>query len=143
MTVNPSSTFKDIRSQIESLVNYKVFTAEMPEDESLELDSHGVMKPFIVVYFGGPVRSAKDRGLISAKYDSTVLFITIEAFAANADAAIDIKGYLLENLTGWIPEGATELVPMGGMTYSRAGTKVRPTQYIEATSFQCFSNLEV
>lgn len=141
MGVNPAPTFKDIKEHIETLVEYKVYTAEIPADEALTFDENGVMDPFVVVNFGGPVRAAKDRGLVSAKHDATILFITLDCYAAREWDAIEIKGYLVEELTGWVPEGATELVPMGGMTYSRASNRVRPTQYIEATSFQCFSNL--
>lgn len=143
MGLNPNTTFQSIKTYLKTLVTYKVLTAEMLPTESLELDSKGKPKPYIVVNFGGPVRAARDRGLVSAKYDATVLFITLDVFAGTSDDALAIKGYLLEELVGWKPTGATELIPMGGMTHSRAATGVRPTQYIESLSFQCFSNLEV
>lgn len=143
MGLNPAPTFRSIKDKLESLVEYPVYVAEIPPDKSLKYDSKGTMKPFVVVYFGGPIRSARGRGIVSARNDPTTLFITVEAYAGSALDAIDIKGMLIDDLVEWKPEGASGLLPMGGMTYSRASNNVRPTMYIEATSFQCFSNLEV
>lgn len=143
MGINPAPTFQSIKTHVRSLVQYRVLTAEMSPNEAIEVDAKGKPKPYIVINFGGPIRAARDRGLVSAKYDSTILFITLDVFAGTDDDALAIKGYLLDNLVGWVPEGATELVPAGGMTHSRAASAVRPTQYIESISFQCFSNLEV
>ena len=142
MGLNPTPTFEDVQRQIESLVQYPVYVAEIPADKSLVFDKQtGIMQPFVVLSFGGPIRAALDRGLVSARYDTTILYITVDAYAGRAKDAETIKGYLFENLTGFVPKDASELVPTGGMTYSRSSNSTRPTQYIAALSFECRGNL--
>ena len=142
MGLNPKPTYDSVKQLVESLVQYPVYIAEIPTDKSLVFSKKtGLMHPFVVLSFGGPIRAAMDRGLVSAKHDVTILYISLDVYAGRADDAEEIKGYLFEHLTGFVPVGASELVPTGGMSYSRSSNSTRPTQYIAALSFECRGNL--
>ena len=128
MSVNPTGVFSAWFNEIDKLP-YKVYRSEIPEDDALEYDARGTMKPFIVVEFGGPVRSARDHGIVSVRYDSHVVFLTVTAYAAKAADAEAIKGLFIDRLLGLKVDDTTELQLGGGMAYSRSSNTIRPTQF--------------
>lgn len=140
MSVNPTGVFNAWFNEIDKLP-YKVYRSEIPEDDALEYDARGTMKPFIVVEFGGPVRSARDHGIVSVRYDSHVVFLTVTAYAAKSADAEAIKGLFIDRLLGLKVDDTTELQLGGGMAYSRSSNTIRPTQFLAAQSFQAITNL--
>lgn len=146
MSANPTEVFNDWE-RICKESPYAVYVAEIPEDSALGYDEYGTMKPFVVLYFGGPIPSASDRGIVSAKYDTTILHLTVECYAARSGDSRAIKGYFIDKLLGHTSvddEGTTlasELSFLASGQYTRASNAVRPTQYIDAVAFECRSNL--
>jgi hypothetical protein len=117
-----------------------VFTSEVPEDSTI-VYTNGLFTPFVVLYFGGPIRAARDHSLVSTRNDMTIVYCTAEVYAPRADTAAVIKDSLIDLLTGYSPTDCGELTLEGGLAYSRASNTVRPTQYIESTAWSARSNL--
>lgn len=143
MALDPTPVFAAIENKArEVLGKTPLYIAEIPPDESLPYDSRGNMLPFVALYFGGPVRAAQDRNLVNVRRDVNILYLTAEVFAPTAAIAMQIKGELIEGLTGFIGDDMTPLTLSGlSMAATRASNTVRPTQYIEMQSWQCRSNL--
>lgn len=142
MGLNPTPVFRQIENKIKSLVQIPVYVAEIPPDDSLTYDGvTGLMNPFIVLYFGGPIRAAGDHHLNSSRADTTILYVTVECFGARAVDALDIKGLLIDELVDFQGDDFSALILGGSLQYSRSSNTVRPTQYVEAQSFTTRSNL--
>lgn len=146
MSVDPTAVFEDWENHIRNTFPFKVYISEIPEDESLEYDERNVMRPFIVLSFGGPVASARGKGIVSVRRDPQIVFLTVDMYAPTSDIARKLKGKVINALLGYrVFSGADQLTGelsfSGGMSYSRASNSVRPTQYIEAQSFQTVTNL--
>ena len=140
MTVDPTASFQDIHDKLASISAIPVFESEMPEDKSLQYDAKGVMKPFYVVYYGGPIRGGTGRSLVSTRRDSYILYVTIEAVAARARDASVMKGKVIDKMLGYLPYDCTELQIRTSSAYSKGANDLRPTQYIETVTFTCYSN---
>ncbi len=143
MTVDPTASFRDVYAKLDSLDSLPVYESEMPEDKALEYDAVGTMKPFYVIYYGGPIRSGTGRSLVSTRRDSYILYYTIECIAARAMDALVMKGRIIDNLLGYIPEDCSELQIRTASAYSRGANEIRPTQYAETTTFLCYSNMNL
>ena len=137
--LDPTQAFNDIQDLL-STGPWDVYADEVPEDGTINW-KNGLFDPFVVVYFGGPIRSGTDRSLISTRYDSTVLTCTVEVYAPKAQDARSIKGKITDMLTGFRPTDCGELTIALTNQYSRASNNVRPTNYISAVGFSCVSNL--
>ena len=144
MSLDPTSVFDSIQAQVQEIVGKtKVYISEIPPDESVPTDSKGMMLPFIVMYFGGPIRSGSDRSLVNTRNDVSLLYVTIEVYAPTANLARSLKGKLVDGLTGFRTDEMSQVTLSGfGMSQSRASNTVRPTQYIETQAWQCYSNLK-
>lgn len=148
MSVDPTAVFEAWEAQIRNSFPFPVYVSELPEDDELQFDSRGTMTPYIVLSFGGPVRSAGGRGIVSTRRDSQIVFLTVEVYAPTSDIARKLKGKIIDALLGYrVFSGGDqitgELTFSGGMSYSRSSNTIRPTQYIEAQSFQTVTNLIV
>lgn len=143
MALDPTEVFLGISNEVKRIVGSTgVFVSEQPPDESLPRDATGTLLPYVALYFGGPVRAATDRSLVTTRKDSQILYLTVEVVAPVQEVAMRLKGKLLEELTGFKEGDMSELTVSGlSMSASRASNKIRPTQYIEMQSWQCRSNL--
>lgn len=141
MTVDPSASFKDIHDKLVSISSIPVYDDEMPEDRSLEYDANGTMKPFFVLYYGGPIRSSSGRSLVTTRRDGYILYVTIEAVAARSNDAKTLRGRVIDELLGYIPYDCGEMQIRTSSAYSRASNDIRPTQYIGSVTFNCNSNM--
>lgn len=143
MALDPTSVFDSILNKTKEIMgNTPVYVAEIPPDEKIPTDSRGNMIPFVSLSFGGPIRSASDRNLVSVRRDVNILYVTADIFAPTATIARQVKGRLIEGLTGFAEGDMTELTLTGlSLSLTRASNVVRPTQYVEMQSWQCRSNL--
>lgn len=144
MSLDPTPVFVAIRDRVQEIMGKtEVYENEIPPDSAIPTNSQGLMKPFVVLYYGGPIRSGRDRSLVTTRRDLILLYITIEVYAPSAQLARELKGKLVEELTGMRTDDMSELTLSGfGMSQSRASNTVRPTMYIETQAWQCFSNLK-
>lgn len=143
LALNPYPVFRSIEALVKDAIpNTPVYISEIPEDKSLTYDADtGLMNPFVVLFFGGPIRAASDHSLCSSRRDTTILYVTVSCFAARSWDAIELKGLLIDSLAGARGNDFSELITGGSLSFSRSSNTVRPTQYIEEQSFTCRSNL--
>lgn len=140
MALNPTPVFDDFEAKLKALVSpVQVFVAEVPEGDNIPMQG-GKSVPFVAMYTGGPIRSGRDHHIVSNKYDTTVLFFTVQVYAPTAQIARYWKGKITE-LGGVRLVDSGELTLAGGNTYTRASNEVRPTTYIEEVQFTVRSNL--
>ena len=82
MAINPTPVFQAIEQHIKSTTDCAVHLSKIPEDESLTYDEDtGLVEPFIVMYFGGPIRAAGDHNLCDYRHDTTSLYITVDCYS--------------------------------------------------------------
>lgn len=140
MSLNPEPAFADVDARLRTIIS-RVYDAEIPEDEATPTDAAGQMLPYIVAMTGGPIRSRRDRNLVTARRDGTILYWTIATYAPTASLARAYKGRVVDSLTGFRPTDCGELVLDGGMEFTRASNSYRPTVYINTVHFSTVSNL--
>ena len=145
MALDPTPVYRSIEAKVREVAGKTpVYVAEIPPDDQLPMDSHGTMLPFIVLYFGGPIRSVRDRNLVSTRRDVNILYLTVEVFAPMPEISQQIKGRIIDGITGFQEGDMSELTLSGlSLSSTRASNTVRPTQYIDMQSWQCMSNLSV
>lgn len=141
MALDPTPVYKAVEAKVRSATAAPVYISEIPEDESLEYTPDGMLRPFVVLYFGGPIRAANDHSLVSSRNDTTILYFTVECYAGREWDAVKLKGILVDALCGLTGNDFGELILNGSMSYSRSSNKVRPTLYVESFALTCRSNL--
>ena len=142
LAINPTPVFQAIEQHIKSTTDCAVHLSKIPEDESLTYDEDtGLVEPFIVMYFGGPIRAAGDHNLCDYRHDTTNLYITVDCYSGRYWDSQLLKGHTLEMLTGFKTDDSSPLCPGGGLNFDRASNAVRPTLYVASQSFTCRSNL--
>ncbi len=142
MAINPTPVFQAIEQHIKSTTDCAVHLSKIPEDESLTYDEDtGLVEPFIVMYFGGPIRAAGDHNLCDYRHDTTNIYITVDCYSGRYWDSQLLKGHTLEMLTGFKTDDSSPLCPGGGLNFDRASNAVRPTLYVASQSFTCRSNL--
>lgn len=132
---------QSIQAKLESIFPLKVYDDDIPEDESLEYDSHGTLVPFMIVEWGDLTRPLKDRTLVSVRNDSYNFFFTVSVVTGRSEDTSVFFGKLMDGLTGFRPTDSGEVIPKGSMRFSRSAVINRPTQYIRSATFQCITNL--
>ena len=142
LAIDPTPVFQAIEQHIRNNTNCAVHMSKIPEDKALTYDgSTGLVEPFIVLYFGGPIRAAGDHNLYDYRNDTTNLYVTVDCTSGRYWDSQLLKGHMLEMLTGFKTDDSSPLCPGGGLTYDRASNAVRPTLYVASQSFTCRSNL--
>lgn len=141
MSLETAPIEEAIESRLDANMAQQIFNSEAPEDAELAI-VNGLFKPYLVLYFGGPVRAQGDHHIVSTRHDTTIFYCTVQVNAARYTEARDIKDRVVELLTGFRPPNAGEMILEGGMGYSRnAGSKELPTVYVRETAFTMRANL--
>lgn len=141
LALDPMPVYRQVEVVARSSSAAPIYVAEIPDDDALEYTPDGMLKPFVVLYFGGPIRSAGDHSLVSSRNDTTILYFTVECYAGREWDAVSLKGHFLDVLCGLTGDDFSELILNGSMSYSRSSNKVRPTMYVETFALTCRSNL--
>jgi len=117
-----------------SAVLSRVYVTEVP-------DSVAPVYPLVVIYFGDPVRTGTDRGIVSTRNDTQRGFAVIQVQAPTDAAARDIKNKIRVSMVGYRPTDCGEMVLEGGYGYSKAATTVKPTIYYREVGMSWLTNL--
>jgi len=135
MPLSPILTEDAITARLATIVP-RVYTTEVP-------DGVAPVYPYIVVYFGTPVRMARGRNLMSTRQDAMRGYCMIEVAAPTDAAARAVQGAVIESLTGYRPTNAGEMTLEGGAGggYSRAATGTNPTVYYREVAYSWVTNL--
>jgi hypothetical protein len=100
-----------------------------------------LVKPYGVVYFGGPVRTGTDRHLTSSRNDTNTGFCTVQIVAQRAGDVRSVADRVTDLMTGYIPPDAGEMTLAGSMGYSSARNETGPTMYYREIGFTYMCNL--
>lgn len=102
----------------------------------------GVVKPYIVMTVGGPIRAARDRGLVGSKHDTNLIWVMLECVSNNIDVARGLKADAIEALVDFIPTDSGRLSLDGGSGYTLAQTSAVPLRFVENARLSCAHNLQ-
>jgi hypothetical protein len=137
--LDPTAAIDAINQQL-GTVGIDVYEAQVPDDR-LNPTADGVMLPFYVTRFGGPVRAARGRNITTVRHHVNVMFLTVACMAADPEALKWIYGQAINVLTGYVPPDSGELILEGGLSYSEGSSTVRPTRYLKDISYTFRTNL--
>lgn len=137
--LDPAAAIDAITARLRT-VGVEVYDAQVP-DEWLNPTDNGIMLPFYVVRFGGPVRAARGRSITTSRDHVNIMFLTVACMAAEPEALKWLYGQALNVLTGFVPPDSGELILEGGLSYSEAISTVKPSRYLKDISFTFRTNL--
>ena len=120
-----------------------VYEVEMPDDKALKYNRFGKLAaPFYVVTFAGPLRTDYgDRSLSGADSDPWKNVVGVQTYAGDTDSLRSAHSDVLDLLTGFYPDGSSELVFGGGNSFSMASNVSRPTIYARVAFYTYSTNL--
>lgn len=120
-------------TRLKTLAGGRVWQGSIDDDVQIPRDSAGKVLPYIVVNFGAPVRSTRDRQIATGeKGQPHILPVNIACIAGDYDAAQEVMSAALNLLLDWAPsETADAFEAKGGYGTRRASTESSPTRYVE------------
>lgn len=114
----------------------RVWVSEIPSDVATP------KYPYVILYFGGPIRSASDHHITSSRNDTTIGYCTVQVVSTTDKSARDVNNLVRNALVGHRPPDAGEMVSEGGLAYSRGNNDVTPTKYYRETGYSYRTNLQ-
>ena len=141
MSLDTTPIRNAIKARVATIPGMVVFEDEIPDNETVPTTSSGKLKPYVVLYFTEPARSARGRGIVSTRHDTNMMLCTAQVIAGDTNAANLQIDNVRDVLTGWYPPDAGEMTLYGGSAYSRKGGTVAPTEYVRETVFRFPCNL--
>lgn len=119
--------------RLKTLVGGRVWQGSIDDDTQIPRDTAGKVLPHIVVGFGAPVRTTRDRKLaVGEKGQPHVLPANIACIAGDYDAAQETMSAALNLLLDWAPsETADAYEAKGGYGTRRPSTESSPTRFVE------------
>lgn len=97
--------------------------------------------PFVVVYFGDPIRAAGDHHLTTARYDTMIGYLTVQVASRTDTAANAVKNRIKSALVGFRPFDSGEIVAEGGVSRSRSAIESVPQMYYRENGYSYRTNL--
>jgi hypothetical protein len=134
MSLSTSSVEDAIEERLKT-INPRVYISEVPDDVSTP------KSPYIVVYFGGPIRAAGDHHITSSRNDTNIFYCTVQVIGRTDKAARDVNNLIRDSLTGFRPPDCGEMVLEGGLSYSSGNGDTKPTDYYRETGYSMRTNL--
>lgn len=134
MTLSTAPAKQDIKSRIETIVP-RVFITEVPPNVPTPA------YPYVLLYFGGPIRAGRDHHLTSTRNDTLVSYCTAQVVSATDESATDVADLIRDSLVGFRPSDSGEMV-LEMMSYSNATTNPQPTQYTQEIGLSYRTNLQ-
>lgn len=118
---------------------------ELPDETERATDAEtGMVLPDIVLTFGTPFPSARDRSIEGAAQQPHILPFVAECFGATKDQARAGASGVIKYLNGWIPTGnASEIELTGGGGGYPNYDQGRPVRFRRAVAGMCVINLSI
>ncbi len=132
MALDTTATEADILAKVKTLAN-RVYTYEVPDADATPA------YPYVVVYFGEPVRTGVDHHITSTRNDTLRGYVTVQVISSDVDSANALKNKLKVGLTGYRPVDSGEMVMEGGTGY--AFTDSKPTKFFRELGYSYRTNL--
>lgn len=133
MTFSMGPIEDDIIARIKTVIS-RVYVTEVPSDITPTY-------PLVVCYFGGPLRTIKDHGMRSVRSDTLLAYLTVQIISLSDTSARDIADLIRDKLLGYIPVNSGEMIPEGGLGYSKAAVNAAPVKYYRELAFTFTTNL--
>lgn len=133
MALATRPTELDIINRIKTVLS-RVYETEVPAGLSPG-------DPYIVIYFGEPIRTGADRHITSVVNDTLRGYFTVQVVSKNADAAAAVKDRVRAALIGYRPVDSGEITPRGGMSYSQSDSDGSNVLYYRELGFDYLTNL--
>lgn len=138
--LDPTDAIEAIEAKLAE-IGQAVYSAQVPDEALSPTDASGLINPFYVVRFGGPVRAAKGKNITTSRDHVNIMFLTVACMAATEDAVKWLFGQALDKLVGFVPPNSGELILEGGLSYSEGISTVKPTKYLKDINFTFRTNL--
>lgn len=130
------ATYEDeIKARVQS-VTPRVWVTEVPDD--IPTPAY----PYVILYFGGPVRTGFDHHITSSRNDTMVAYCTAQVISATDASARDVAVRIRDALMGFIPTNCGEVTIEGGLAYSNASNNVPPTKFFREVGGTFRTNLQ-
>ena len=136
MSANPTQAFQDIKTKLTAISNIDIIDTH--DDVTL---TNGVVKPYVVLTFGGPIRVQADRGIVESKRDTTLYWVIIECVSNDLGVARKLKVDVISQLEDYVPNNSGRVVVDGGFSDTITKTSAIPKRFVEATRMSFHHNL--
>jgi len=131
-----TATYEDaITARVQSVAP-RVWVNEVPDDVLTPA------MPYVVLYFGGPIRAAFDHHIAGSRNDTLVAYCTAQVISETDTSARDVADRVRDALSGFIPPNCGELTIEGGLSYSNASNTVPPTKFYREVGATFRTNLQ-
>lgn len=131
--IDTTDTEASIVDQIKTVIS-RVYVSEVPAG----VDPGD---PYVVVYFGDPIRTATDHHLENVRYDTMIGYLTVQVISRTDTAANAIKNAIKSALVGFIPDDSGPIVAEGGVSRSRSATESVPQKYYRENGYSYLTNM--
>lgn len=129
-------------ARLKTLVGGRVWQGSIDDDTQIPRDSAGRVLPHIVVNFGAPVRTTRDRVLANGeKGQPHVLPANIACVAGDYDSAQTVMAAVMDLLLDWRPSATSDAYEAkGGYGTRRDSTEASPSRRIEGLFLEAVIN---
>lgn len=144
MSANGLVERRNTLARIKSLAGGNVQQGSFPDDAPppRTTDGSGKIAPHIILDFGAPIRSTRDRSMgLGEKGQPHILTVNIACIAGDASAAERLMGAVFDSLLDWAPsDSADPFEAKGGYGSRRPATENTPTRFVEGLFFESIYN---
>lgn len=137
MSLNYATQVQEIKTQITS----QVTNARIVDTLGSYPEVAGVIQPHVVLNIGGPVESARGKGIVGTAKNPHILWCHVHCVALTVGEARDLKGDVIDALAGFDPTGSGEMVLRGGFDQTLRDTDNSPVLFDEVARFEFTFNL--
>ena len=131
--IDTTQTEASIITQVKTVLS-RVYVSEVPAN----VDPGD---PYIVIYFGDPIRIATDHHLENVRHDTMIGYFTVQVISKTDTAANSIKNRVKSALVGFCPYDSGPVVAEGGVSRSRSAIESVPQMYYRENGYSYHTNM--
>ena len=142
MAADATDEVEAIITRLKTLVGGRVWESALPDDEDPPRLASGAVAPYIVVDFGAPVRSTRDRNIASGELGQPhILPLNVACVAGDIATARAVAKAVFNLLVDWAPSSSSDpIVAQGGYGSNRPSTERSPTRFVKGLFFETTVN---
>lgn len=128
----------------EGLVGGRVWKTQVPDEQQLEYDDDGALRPYLILANASPYANPRGRFMaVHEQQQPHVLSMSLQAIAGDSDSAERTLNAAKRLLVGFAPSlSAGVITARGGHSWSHGENTSRPTRYVESAFLRCGINLD-
>ena len=128
----------DIKAAVEAAVPGVTVVQSHAEGVAL---SSGIPVSYVVLTFGGPIKYAKDKGIVESSRNSNLMWVSVQCVAAMAITANRIKQDVFNELEDFYPTNCGRMTPEGGFATDTSDDSTKPVRYVSTVRFSFVQGL--